>query len=198
MDAMCNTTVANPVDTTSGMKLGFALDFTTAGPVPLKFERHYRSNTNTMEGTFASRLGRGWRSNLDAGISIQGSTHPATNIRFDREQALDYRQLARMKNPSDIGIEHALLRSLIECGRYAEAVESAHRVISLDQSSEWHPFTNAARFEKAYALYKLGRLEEAAEEFAEVEDEGNVWIDRRLLTKSLLLEEIEQARRLRR
>jgi YD repeat-containing protein len=81
-DVLCNTTAGNPVDTTSGMKLEYALDFTTAGPIPLRFERHYRSSTDTMEGYFPNRLGRGWRSNFDASIHVQGSSHPATNIRF--------------------------------------------------------------------------------------------------------------------
>jgi len=82
-DVLCNTTAANPVDTISGMKLEYALDFTTAGPIPLKFERHYRSNTDTMEGYYSNRLGRGWRSNFDAAIHIRSTnTHPSSNIRF--------------------------------------------------------------------------------------------------------------------
>jgi hypothetical protein len=82
-DVLCNTTAGNPVDTTSGMKLEYALDFTTVGPLPLKFERNYRSNTDTMEGYYSNRLGRGWRSNFDAAIFIQPTTsHPSSNLRF--------------------------------------------------------------------------------------------------------------------
>ena len=109
-------------------------------------------------------------------------------------QALAYRRQAKAKNPDDRGIAHALMGDLIDCGHYAEAIESAESVISLDRDSEWQPFTNSARFHKAYALYKLGRLDEAEREFAQVEDHGNVWLDRHLTTKAKLLEEIARAR----
>jgi YD repeat-containing protein len=83
-DPSCDTQTGNPVDASSGMKLEYALDFTTAGSVPLKFERHYRSNTNTMDGKFKmSRLGTGWRSSFDSSAYYWPTTsHPSSSIRF--------------------------------------------------------------------------------------------------------------------
>jgi tetratricopeptide (TPR) repeat protein len=110
-------------------------------------------------------------------------------------EAIRYRYQAKAKNPTDTGIEHSLMRNLIECRRFAEAIESAERLIALDRDTEWQPFTGSAHFHKAYALYKLGQLDEAIREFSLVEDMGNVWIDRHLTTKALLLDEIAKARR---
>jgi hypothetical protein len=83
-DPPCETQAGNPVDTSSGMKLEHALDFTTAGPMPLKFERHYRSNTDTRDGLYkTSRLGTGWRSNFDAAMFYYStSSHPSSSLRF--------------------------------------------------------------------------------------------------------------------
>jgi YD repeat-containing protein len=55
-DPPCESQAGNPVDASSGMKLEYVLDFTTAGPLPLKFERHYRSETNTRDGEYAQVL----------------------------------------------------------------------------------------------------------------------------------------------
>ena len=66
------------------MKLEYALDFTTAGPLPLKFERHYRSNTESRDGSYKTgRLGTGWRSNFDAAMFYYStSSHPSSSLRF--------------------------------------------------------------------------------------------------------------------
>jgi tetratricopeptide (TPR) repeat protein len=126
----------------------------------------------------------------------EGLSMHAYIMRMQKElgQALAYRQKARVKNPADRGIEHGLMRNLVDCGHYAEAIESAERLMSLDRDTEWQPFTDSAHLHKAYALYKLGRLEEAEREFALVKEEGNIWIDRRLTTKALLLDEIARSR----
>jgi tetratricopeptide (TPR) repeat protein len=108
-------------------------------------------------------------------------------------EALSYRAQATAKNPTNAGIRYSYLGNLIECGHYAEAIASADREIALDEDSEWRSFTDSARFCKAYALYKLGRLDEATNEFAEVED-GEMWIDGRLTTKAAVLDEIARAK----
>ena len=83
-DPPCESQAGNPVDASSGMKLEYVLDFTTAGPLPLKFERHYRSETNTRDGEYkTSRLGTGWRSNFDGAMFYYStSSHPSSSLRF--------------------------------------------------------------------------------------------------------------------
>jgi hypothetical protein len=83
-DPPCEAQTGNPVDASSGMKVEYALDFTTAGPQPLKLERHYRSETNTKDGEYkTSRLGTGWRSNFDAAMYYYPtSSHPSNSLRF--------------------------------------------------------------------------------------------------------------------
>jgi RHS repeat-associated protein len=70
----CPNRTANPVDVRSGMKVETALDYTTDGANPLKFERHYVSNSSFMyAGAGAGRLGTAWRSNFDAAAHYRGS-----------------------------------------------------------------------------------------------------------------------------
>jgi RHS repeat-associated protein len=69
-----NTVAGNPVDTRSGIKTEYALDYSTEGASPLKFERHYTSNSDYIFGRIGeARLGRGWRSNFDAAIDYTGN-----------------------------------------------------------------------------------------------------------------------------
>ena len=64
----------NPVDTRSGRKVETALDYSTEGSSPLKFERRYSSDTSYLRVPFGpSRLGRGWRSNFDSRAYIEGT-----------------------------------------------------------------------------------------------------------------------------
>jgi hypothetical protein len=83
-DPPCRAQAANPVDTSTGMKLEYALDFSTGGPLPLKLERHYRSHTNTKDGKYKiSRLGTGWRTNFDSSAYYWPTIdHPSDSIRF--------------------------------------------------------------------------------------------------------------------
>ena len=47
-DPNCSTEAGNPVDTRSGRKVETALDYSTQGTTPLKFERRYSSNTSYL------------------------------------------------------------------------------------------------------------------------------------------------------
>lgn len=99
------------------------------------------------------------------------------------------------KYPADRGIYHALVRSLIDCARYQEAIRIAERLIRLDINKRWRPFTDSTHFHKAYALFKLGQLDEAESELKRVKEEGRVWIEGHLSSKPALLELIAQERR---
>src|SRR5262249_26669666 len=69
-----STNVGNPIDTRSGLKTEYALDFSTAGADPLKFERYYVSDTGNVFGRIGpGRLGKGWRSNFDVSIDYTGN-----------------------------------------------------------------------------------------------------------------------------
>lgn len=73
-DPCCAAEVGNPVDTRSGRKIETALDYSTQGTTPLKFERHYSSDTGYQRVPFGqSRLGRGWRSNFDSRAYVVGT-----------------------------------------------------------------------------------------------------------------------------
>lgn len=72
---MCQAEAANPVDIRSGTKREYRLDFSTAGEQPLKFERYYTSNQDSMIGNLReTRLGRGWRSNFDSKFNYSGDS----------------------------------------------------------------------------------------------------------------------------
>jgi tetratricopeptide (TPR) repeat protein len=97
-------------------------------------------------------------------------------------------------HPADRAIHSSLTRRLIDCARYPEAIQFAERLIKLDRNRRWRPYTDLARFHKAYAMYKLGKLDEAEAELKHVADENNIWIDEHLATKASLLGEIARAK----
>lgn len=99
------------------------------------------------------------------------------------------------KHPRDRAIHYTLIMRLIDCARYREAIQFAERLIHLDRNRRWRPFTDSAHFHKAYALLKLGKLDEAEKELRCVKDEGNIWIEGDLSSKPLLLEQIARERR---
>lgn len=92
----CRKTSGNPIDVLTGDKLETVVDYTTAGPNPLFFERKYRSNTNFTIArqkvfgigasqnrpdidTARTRFGRAWRSNFDAFLAPYGSLSNPTS-----------------------------------------------------------------------------------------------------------------------
>jgi tetratricopeptide (TPR) repeat protein len=97
-------------------------------------------------------------------------------------------------HPGDRAIHSSLIRRLIDCRRYPEAIQFAEKLIKLDRNRRWRPYTDLACFHKAYAMYKLGKLDEAEAELRHVVDEGNIWIDGHLATKPSLLGEIARAK----
>jgi RHS repeat-associated protein len=73
----CKQKRANPVEVESGDKVETVIDFTTEGPRPLQFVRHYRSNFKVPgDATDLTKtmLGRAWRSNFDTVLSFEPPT----------------------------------------------------------------------------------------------------------------------------
>lgn len=80
----CQATAANPVVIPTGQKIEAGLDFSTSGPRPLEFRRHYHSNfAMTMARSYnkpdnarldLTRFGRGWRSNFDSAFAYFGNS----------------------------------------------------------------------------------------------------------------------------
>ena len=77
----------NPVAILSGAKLEHAVDYRGAGPLPLVFDRQYRSNvvvtastaaTDTSPETARSMFGRAWRSPFDTGFTFINSANFST------------------------------------------------------------------------------------------------------------------------
>jgi tetratricopeptide (TPR) repeat protein len=99
------------------------------------------------------------------------------------------------KHSRNRGIHFNLVFGLIDCARYQEAIQFADRLIRLDKNRRWQPYTESARFHKAYALAQLGRIDEAEAELKRVRDKGNIWIQGHLSSKKLLLEQIARERR---
>ncbi len=60
------TRTPNPIDLSTGLKIGRYVDWTSGGSQPFEFVRYYSSRNVYPGGVTASSMGIGWRTNFDA------------------------------------------------------------------------------------------------------------------------------------
>jgi len=82
-------------------------------------------------------------------------------------------------------------------GQYRETAEDSATAIEIESHLPVQPYTEWARFNRAYALLRLGEMDAAARDLRAVQDESPFWLDGALRSKEELLQEIEAAHKSR-